>query len=100
MGASLTQIYNLFHDDSATESIVADLRDAQVNLDSTMLSCYGWSDIQLDFDFRDAKFIAEDGAKRFTVPDKTRLEILRRLSQLNEARYEEEVENGLQPKKC
>lgn len=100
LGASLTQIYNLFHDYSVTESTVADLRDAQVNLDSTMLSCYGWNDIQLDFDFRDAKFVAEDGAKRFTVPDRTRLEILRRLSQLNEVRYEEEVENGLQPKKA
>lgn len=99
MNINLTQAYNALHDPSNTHPIVESFRVAHANLDNSLLRAYGWSDIVLDHDFREASHLSEANVVRFTIPDPVRLEVLRRLAALNKERYDAEVAQGLQSRK-
>ena len=52
-----------------------------------MAAAYGWADIDLRHDFYSVPYLPENDRVRFTICEEARLEILRRLSQLNRERY-------------
>ena len=86
----LTKIYNRFHDIDDKSSDIDRLRDLHRKLDIAVTSAYGWQDIVLDHAFHETK-----QGVRFTINESARKEVLRRLSELNRQRYEEEVARGL-----
>ncbi|MEH8183194.1 Eco57I restriction-modification methylase domain-containing protein [Aeromonas allosaccharophila] len=91
----LTEIYNNLHDPSCTlEGIVA-LRALQAQLDNTITHAYGWHDFDLEHGFHKVPYLPENDRLRFTISEAARVEVLRRLSELNRQRYEEEVAKGL-----
>ena len=47
----LTNTYNLLHDPNCLEDDIVQLRDLQVKMDESVLACYGWNDIELDYNF-------------------------------------------------
>lgn len=89
-GIGLTKIYNRFHDVSDKSSDIEQLRDLHCRLDIAVASAYGWQDIALDHAFHETK-----QGVRFTIHESAQKEVLRRLSELNHQRYEEEVAQGL-----
>ncbi len=99
LACGLTDLYHCVHDGNHCDDLTSSLRELQVLLDFVSTAAYGWSDINLQHDFHRVAYLPENDNIRFTISEKARLEILRRLLELNRERYEEEVRQGLHPVK-
>ena len=95
----LTTLYNIFHDPVINDSDVLQLRELHRQIDQAVAGAYGWTDLDLNHDFHEFDYLPENDRVRFTISEKARIEVLRRLSLLNKERYEEEVAQGLHSKK-
>lgn len=91
----LTQLYNRFHDRSDDDPRVEAMRKLHQDIDIAVAHAYGWDDLDLEHGFHEVPYLPENDRIRFTISDRARLEVLRRLSELNHQRYEEEVAQGL-----
>ena len=91
----LTQLYNRFHDRSNDDSRIEVMRGLHREIDLAVARAYGWDDLDLDHGFQEMPYLPENDRARFTISERARLEVLRRLSELNHQRYEEEVAQGL-----
>lgn len=91
----LTKLYNRFHTDSETDPRLEGLRALQCEMDSSVARAYGWGDLNLEHGFHEVPYLPENDRVRFTISDSARVEVLRRLSELNRQRYQEEVAAGL-----
>jgi hypothetical protein len=92
----LTDFYNAIHSPEETGSSFQSFRELQIELDSLVARSYGWGDIDLGHGFHTVSYLAGGDEVRFTVSEDARLELLRRLLELNMQRHEEEVAQGLQ----
>lgn len=90
---SHTALYNRFHDPADVE--IKDLRDLHRDMDRTVARAYGWDDLELHHEFQEVPFLPENDRVRFAISETARLEVLRRLAELNRQRYQEEVDQGL-----
>lgn len=95
LGVGLTDIYNRIHDAMNDERQVGELRMLIKQADVAVAHAYGWDDIHLDHGYHEVPYSPENDRVRFTISGPARLEVLRRLSELNRQRYEEEVDAGL-----
>ena len=91
----LTKLYNRFHIAAEGDPRIGDLRALQGKMDVAVARAYGWNDIELGHGFHEVPYLPENDRMRFTISEPARLEVLRRLSELNRLRYEEEVARGL-----
>jgi hypothetical protein len=91
----LTQLYNRFHDQSDDDSRIERMRGLHRDIDLAVARAYGWDDLDLEHGFHAVPYLPENDRVRFTISDRVRLEVLRRLSELNHQRFEEEVSQGL-----
>lgn len=94
----LTKLYRRFHDSTNSDSRLVFLRDMHRQMDDYVAHAYGWDDLNLAHDFQEVPYLPENDRVRFTISESARVEVLRRLSQLNQLRYEEEVAQGLHAK--
>lgn len=90
----MTNIYNRFHDRDVSHHGIDRMRKLAVEMDQAVLLAYDWRDIEMHHGF----YATKQGI-RFTVDDASRREFLRRLLELNQERYAEEVKQGLHEKK-
>lgn len=74
---------------------IEDLRALQREMDIAVAHAYGWDDLDLEHGFHEVPYLPENDRVRFTISETARVEVLRRLSDLNRQRYEEEVAQGL-----
>lgn len=104
----LTATYNRFHDPKEKDPGIQKLRDLHVEMDLAVRNAYGWTDLDIEHGWVETKTTEEKKDKktgkvrtvtksdwRFTISDKARQEVLRRLLALNHERYAEEVAAGL-----
>ena len=107
----MTKTYNRFHDPDCSDASIQKLRDLHVQMDNAVRSAYGWTDLNLEHgwiktvtiqekkDRRTGKVrIVEKIDHRFTISERARQEVLRRLLELNHKLYAEEVAAGLHDK--
>jgi hypothetical protein len=94
----LTKLYNRFHSPADHDPRIEELRALQREIDLAVARAYGWDDLDLEHGFHQVPYLPENDRIRFTVSEKARVEVLRRLSELNRQRYENEVEIGLHGK--
>ncbi len=99
-GIGLTKLYNCFHTDTERDPRIEGLRALQRELDTAILQAYGWKDLDLGHSFHEVPYLPENDRVRFTISEPARVEVLRRLSDLNRQRYEEEVVQGLHGSKA
>ena len=90
----LTKTYNRFHAPAETSADTQNLRQLHVEMDNSVASAYGWTDLDLDHGFHETK-----QGVRYTLSEPARREVLARLLKLNHERYAEEVKQGLHDKK-
>jgi hypothetical protein len=90
LSLGLTDLYNRFHDPNEHEANLHELRRLHQRADEAVARAYGWSDLKLEHEFREAFFLPGKDRVRFTLSEPARLEVLRRLRELNRRRYEEE----------
>lgn len=93
----LTDLYNWVHSPSEHSSDIWRVRKCHVDIDRATLDAYGWSDITLEHEFREVPYLPENDRMRFTISETARVEILRRLGELNRQRYEAQT-GALRPK--
>ena len=88
----LTKLYNRFHDH---DECIQELRDLHRQIDEAVAEAYGWDDLDLGHGFHEVDYLPENDRVRWSISEKARLEVLRRLARLNKERYEEEVRQGI-----
>jgi hypothetical protein len=86
-GLGLTKLYNKLHDANSSEEYVQNLRDLSQAIDLEIAAAYGWSDINLDHGFHLVDYLPAGNQARFTISNKSRIEILKRLTEINQLRY-------------
>ena len=86
----LTKFYNAFHNPSEKSSRLEELRSLQCQMDLAITQAYGWTDLSLNHGFQEVSYLPENDRIRFTISEAARLEVLRRLSELNRQRNEAE----------
>ena len=91
----LTQLYNRFHDRSDDDPRIETMRELHREIDLAVARAYGWDDLDLEHGFHAVPYLPGSDRVRFTISESARVEVLRRLSELNRQRYEEEVAQGL-----
>lgn len=84
-----TAVYNLVHSSDETAEDVVRFRQLIVELDRAVIDTYGWHDIQLNHQFVETK-----RGVRFGVDSSSRLEILKRLTELNHERFKAAISSG------
>lgn len=95
----LTTLYNHFHDVDTFDDHLSELRNLHREIDLAVARAYGWDDLDLGHGFREVSYLPENDRVRYTISEPARIEVLRRLAELNRQRYEEEVAQGLHGKK-
>lgn len=93
----LTKLYNRFHTDTESDPRIERLRVLQSEMDTAVAHAYGWDDLDLEHGFHEVPYLPENDRVRFTISEAARVEVLRRLSELNRQRYQEEAEKGAHP---
>jgi hypothetical protein len=94
-GIGLTRFYRRFHDPNETDRRIHELRTTHARIDRTVTLAYGWDDLDLGHGFHEVSYLPENDRVRFTISEPARVEVLRRLSELNRQRYKDEVDKGL-----
>jgi len=94
----LTRLANTVNDPSCNDSDIVEIRSLLNELNKQVSDAYGWGDIDLNPGFHFVGYLPEGRNLRYTICEVARLEFLRRLSELNRQRYEEEVSQGLHKK--
>lgn len=92
-GTGVTTLLNHVHTESESSSDILQLRALQEAADRAVADAYGWTDLELDHDFRETPL-----GLRYTVSEAVKTEALDRLLELNHARHAEEVAQGLHAK--
>ena len=88
----LTNLYNSFHNPENKDSKLEELRQLQKQIDEAVRDAYGWNDIDLEHGFHAVSYLPDNDNIRYTISEPARIEILRRLAQLNRQRWQEEQE--------
>ena len=89
----LTKLYNAFHNQENKDDKLGKLRQLQKQIDEAVRDAYGWNDIDLEHGFHAVSYLPENDNIRYTISEPARIEILRRLAQLNRQRWQEEQES-------
>jgi hypothetical protein len=89
-GIGLTEFYNAIHNPGELDVNYQSFRALQIKLDCLVASAYGWGDIDLEHGFHSVSYLAGGDEVRFTISDRARLEVLKRLLVINDQRYQEE----------
>lgn len=92
--SGLTKVTNMIHNPNIDHVKVCELRELWRSIDLNVSKLYGWYDLNLSHGFHDVAYRPEADRLRYTVSETARLEIIRRLAELNRQRYAEEVGNG------
>lgn len=90
-GWGLTRLANFFNDPDCNDEDVQGVRSHLAELDQQVLEVYGWIDIELKHGFHHVGYLPEGKNIRYTICETARSEVLRRLSELNRQRHEEET---------
>jgi hypothetical protein len=90
----LTKVYNRVHEQPEDRSErIEELRRLRRELDRAVAEAYGWTDLDLDHDFRETPL-----GLRYTISEAVKVEALDLLLELNHERYADEVRRGLHAK--
>jgi hypothetical protein len=75
------------------------LRGLHRQSEESLLSAYGWENVELKHDFCEVEYLPENDRTRYTISPDSRKELLRRLLALNHSLHVEEIETEPRDKK-
>ena len=85
----LTKFYNDFHNNSVTVWEIEELRLIQNSINRAVCAKYGW-DVEVACGFHEVGYLPKGKNIRFSISEDARLEVVRHLSKLNKARFDEQ----------
>lgn len=83
----LTAALNAVNTPNCTDPAIIDLRQVMASIDAEVSMAYGWNDLDLAYDFKEFTGGSANDPWRWALSEATTEEILRRLSLLNQERY-------------
>jgi hypothetical protein len=90
-GMGPTELYNRLHSRSNSgDASAEEMRKLSCELDEAVAGAYGWDDLDLGHGYHQQTNVADNDGVRFTISNAARVEVLRRLAELNRRRYNEE----------
>lgn len=89
----ITECYNRIHNPDREEYGIERLRELICRLDTHTLEAFGWQDIPLDHGFHEVAYLPDSDNVRFTICEPARIEVLKRLADLNRERSRLEEES-------
>jgi hypothetical protein len=90
----LTKFYNEFHNPDNNTDVLRDLRKLQGEINKFVVQRYGWRNVDPSTGFHQVGYLPNGKNVRFTVSEEARVKILRLLSKLNKARFEEQSKSS------
>ncbi|OIN50026.1 ATP phosphoribosyltransferase regulatory subunit [Pseudomonas azotoformans] len=90
----LTKLYSRFNNPLDQGMEINKLRELHKEVDRCLARAYEWQELNLEHGFHEVPYLPESDRVRFTISEQARIEVLRRLSELNRLRFEEEVAQG------
>ncbi|WP_433300958.1 hypothetical protein ACQP2F_04715 [Actinoplanes sp. CA-030573] len=93
----LTSTYNLMFDEDCSDPDIEGLRKVHRDIDKIVVRDYDWADLIVEG--LDHGFHKVGSHARYTIGPAVQQKVLDRLLELNQARYAEEVANGLHNKR-
>jgi hypothetical protein len=96
----LTQTYNRFHDPDERNPDILKLRELHAECDRAVLNAYGWDDVAieceflLDYEEEDSETSKRKKPWRYRWNEEVHDEVLARLLDLNQQRYNDEILGG------
>ena len=89
----LTKLYGEMHLRETSTPENDRMKELHCDIDYSVSRAYGWDDLDLGHGFHEVSYLPKNSGSRFTISETARTEVLRRLSELNRQRHEEEVES-------
>jgi hypothetical protein len=90
----LTNFYNEFHDPDNNTEALKELRKLQGEINTAVVKRYDWINVDPATGFHGVGYLPGGKNIRFTIGEEARIEVLGRLSKLNRARFEEQLQLG------
>ena len=87
----LTDVINAVNSPSEDDSAILEIRCLMATIDTEVAAAYGWSDIKIDYDFREFNGGSVKDSWRWALSAGTRTALLERLTKLNRQHYEDSV---------
>ena len=85
----LTAFYNRFHEKRNKDEMLQKSRQFQGEINKAVIACFGWNDLDATTGFHEVGYLPRGKNVRFTLSETVRLEVLLRLSKLNQVRANE-----------
>ncbi|HBN9610488.1 Eco57I restriction-modification methylase domain-containing protein [Pseudomonas aeruginosa] len=85
----LTDVMNAVHTPTNSDTTVVELRNLLVTVDAQVVAAYGWTDIELTYDFRSFAGGSVNDPWRWALSEDASVELMRRLTELNRQRFDE-----------
>lgn len=89
-GLGLTSFYNMYHSPRYSDVDISEIREIHRKMDSSVLTCYGWEDIELDHGF----YENDRGKTRYMPTREAQRKIFTRLLELNDEIAKREIEGS------
>lgn len=90
----LTDLYNDLNNPDQNYEGILRLREHLRKIDQALCDSYGWTDIALEHGFYARSYLSPKNNIVYSISESARIEILRRLAQLNRQRWQEEQEES------
>lgn len=85
----LTNVLNAVHTPTNANAAVVELRKLLATVDVQVAAAYGWTDIEITYDFRNFAGGSINDPWRWALSEEVTVELMRRLTELNRQRFEE-----------
>ena len=90
----LTDVMNAVHSRGNHDARIVELRSLFETIDRHVAEAYGWADLDILYDFHELNATSGGAQWRYSISERIREELLRRLVALNKAQHEEDLETA------
>jgi hypothetical protein len=84
----LTDVMNAIHSPSVEDTTIVELRQLLADIDTEVVSAYGWDDLEINYDFRELGGGSGNDLWRWSLSQEANADLLERLTLLNRERFE------------
>jgi hypothetical protein len=84
----LTDVMNAIHSPSVEDTTIVELRQLLADIDTEVVSAYGWDDLEINYDFRELGGGSGNDLWRWSLSQEANADLIERLTLLNRERFE------------
>lgn len=89
LGGGVTDVINAVNTPRDNHEVVAELRRLMAIIDAHVVAAFGWSDVNISYDFREISSGGANDSWRWALSEEAVAKLIRRLTELNQQRFDE-----------